>query len=295
MAKRTRQFALLRVLAAAAWADGRLDPEETNRIKELMLAYDLGDREVAEIDRLLEIPVSYDRCEELTRELLPLLTTDAERREVLEEVERLFHADGALDPAEREVIDNLRSIMESMSTVDTFIGRIVGVFRKALPPRSPGAGELTEYVKNVVLQRLDDFSGGAWRASVDAESLNRYTLVGAVLGKVAAAEGGVGAGELDRIRQILASTYALSGEPLDWTVRAVEEVASGDLDRQALLSEFNRIADMDERKQLLNAAFAVAASDGVIAAEELEELRLISNFLWIDPRDYNAVRRRWKN
>ena len=48
-----------------------------------------------------------------------------------------------------------------------------------------------------------------------------------------------------------------------------------------------------KRHDLLDAAFSVAASDGTVASEELSELRLISNFLWIDAREFNVIRKRW--
>ena len=64
--KQQRSLALIKVLVAAAWADGRLDNEEINHIKELMLVYDLGPEEMRQIDLLLEAPVSYTRCEALT-------------------------------------------------------------------------------------------------------------------------------------------------------------------------------------------------------------------------------------
>ena len=73
--KNEQRVALLKVLAAAAWADGRLDPEEVNRIKELMLRYGLEDDRIREIDEILQAPVSYTRCEEFTRELMGMLTT----------------------------------------------------------------------------------------------------------------------------------------------------------------------------------------------------------------------------
>jgi len=287
-----RRAALLRVLAAAAWADGRLDNEEINRIKDLARAFDAGPEVMREVESLLQAPVSAARCEELTRDLLDRLPGDRERHEVLDEIEKLFQADGVVDPAEREVLDNLRGILASQSTVEGFMSRIKGVFR-GLVPRSDAAGELSEYVKNPVLRRLDDISGGGWQESMTAADLNRHTLFGAVLGKVAATEDGIAPEELERIRSILGTRAALAPPMLDWVTRAVAETASGDLDRQGLLSEYNRVATMDQRRELLDAAFAVAAADGTIGPDELEELRLISNFLWIDPRDFNGVRRRY--
>ncbi len=291
--RKQRQIALLKVLAAAAWADGRLDNEEINRIKDLILAYDLEPAETREVQELLEAPVSYARCEELTRELMNLLGTQGERREALEEVETVFRADGEMSEDEREVLEGLKGIMEAMDSVDRFMGRITGVFRRMFAARdaSRSPGQLTEFLKNSVLQRLDDLSGGAWREDVDAATLNRYTLFGAVLGRVADAEGGISDEESARIRDLLAGRFELRPPLLDWVVQSVREASTAGMDRQALLSEYNRIADMDQRKRLLRAAFAVAAADGTVSREELEELQLISNFLWIDRRELADIRR----
>ncbi len=293
--RRTRQVALLKVLAAASWADGRLDNEEMNRIKELILAYGLEQADIREVHALLEAPVSYSRCEELTRELLAMLTTRAEREEVLREIEALFHADAGMAEGEREMLAGLRGIMDAMDSVDHFVSRIGGVFKRMFTARNPAAdpGQLARYLKNTVLQRMHDVSGGAWRAEADAATLNRYTLFGAVLGRVADVEKGISEAELDSIRGLLEERFSLHPPLLDWVVQSVKEAASARMDRQGLLSEFNRIADMEARMELLDAAFAVASADGAVSGAELDELRLLANFLWIDPRDYNRVRQRW--
>ena len=295
--RRQRQLGLLKVLAAAAWADGKLEPEEVNRIKELMLTSDLEPAEVNEIYDLLNAPVSYERCEALTRDLMGMLGSRREREEALRELETLLRADGTLDEDEREVLEGLKGIMDAMNSVDGFMARITSVFRRVLPPRdlSRDPGELTQYLKNAVLRRTDDLSQGRWRETLDAASLNRYTLFGAILGRVADVEDGISQEELDRIRALLAERFSLKPPILDWVVQAVREASSAKMDRQGLLSEFNRIADMDQRLELLDAAFAVAAADGVIGPEELTELRLLSNFLWVDRRDFAKVHARWKS
>jgi len=293
--KRQRSLALLKVLAAAAWADGRLDHDEINHMKELMLVYDLGPEEMREIDMLLEAPVSYVRCEDLTRDLLGMLRSQSEREEALAEVKALLQADGQFTEEERDVMAGLQGIMNAMTSVDRFMAKITGVFRRTFAARDGGAspGELSLYLKNTVLQRLHDLSEGSWRDKIAAQTLNRYTLFGAVLGRVADVEDGISPQELDKVREILSHRFGLEPPLLDWVTQAVNEAASARMNRQSLLSEFNRISDSGERKELLDAAFAVAAADGTVSNEELEELRLISNFLWIDPRDFNEIRARW--
>jgi uncharacterized tellurite resistance protein B-like protein len=118
-------------------------------------------------------------------------------------------------------------------------------------------------------------------------------LFGAVLGRVAAAEAGISEDELQRIRSIMEERLGWTPPLLDWAVQAVRESSTGQLDRQGLLSEFNRVSDAEERKELLDAAFAVAAADGVVSGTEMEELRLISNYLWLSPREFNQIRQRW--
>jgi uncharacterized tellurite resistance protein B-like protein len=292
---RERNVALVKVLAAAAWADGKLDTEEVNRLKELMLAYEMNPGEMGEVQTLLDAPVSYSRCEELTRDLLGMLASPGERDAVLREVESILRADGEFTEDEQEVLAGLRGIMDAMTSVDGFMNRITGVFRRAFTRREGGGspGELTEYLKNTVLHRLDDLSEGSWRGQFDAATLNRFTLFGAVLGRVARAEGGISPEELDRTREILSTRFRIQPPLLDLVVQAVEESAAAHIDRQGLLSEYNRVSDSEARKELLDAAFAVAAADGTVSKGELEELRLISNFLWIDPREYNAVRLKW--
>jgi uncharacterized tellurite resistance protein B-like protein len=214
---------------------------------------------------------------------------------VLAEVEALLRADGEFTEDEQEVLAGLRGVMDAMTSVDGFMNRITGVFRRAFTRRDGASspGELTEYLKNTVLHRLDDLSGGAWREHVDAATLNRFTLFGAVLGRVAKAEDGISPEEQARIQDILRTRFKIEPPLLDLVVQAIRESASAHVDRQGLLSEYNRVSDSESRKELLDAAFAVAAADGTVSPAELEELRLISNFLWIDPREYNAVRLRW--
>src|SRR5262245_6709099 len=188
-----RQVALLKVLAAAAWADGRLDVEEVNRIKDRMLAFSPNPEELREVEALLAAPVSYARCEELTRDLLAMLHSKGDRLSVLQEIESLLAADGVVSTEEREVLESLRGVMEAMSQVDQVLLRMSGVFRRVFGGRKPGAppGDLAMYLKNAALQRLDDISGGEWRGADDGETLRHPMLVGGGLGGVVAAGGGV--------------------------------------------------------------------------------------------------------
>jgi len=58
------------------------------------------------------------------------------------------------------------------------------------------------------------------------------------------------------------------------------------LDRAILISEYVANATFDERVELLDLLFAVAAADRVLTFTELEELRSISAALGLSHRQY---------
>ena len=294
MSREERQVALLKVLAAAAWADGRVEADEVDHIKEIARRYDLEPVALREVEELLETPIPIDRCEQLTRSLLDQLDSDAERREVIGEIERLFHSDAVLDPREKALLDDIRGALASQSAVEGFLGRITDVFRSTFSSAGGrGAGSLGVHLTNAVLTRLDTLSDGKWREAMAEEDLNRVCLFAAALGKVADTEDGKSTEEMDLIAGIVSRRFGVEPPLLDWLLDAVRLAASADMDRQKLLSEYNRITDMKGRLALLDAAFSVAAADGTVGDAELSELRLMSNYLWLDPRDFHGVRARW--
>ena len=293
MASKSKHTALLKVLAAAAWADGRIDVEEANWIKERALRAGLSIHDLTEVEAILETPTPYDRCETLTRELLERLTTPGDRKEVLDEVEALFRADGSFDESEARLLESLRGAMDAATTLDGFLGRVTSVFSGVFgAKKSPAQDESGP--GGVLKARLDAVSDGGWRHEISDAEVHQHLMYAAVLGKVADVEDGKAPEELEAVKKALEQRRGLDAPLVDWIVRTVAETAHAGMDRQYLLSEFNRVADMERRRDLLDAAFSIAAADGSISDDEMEELRLVSNFLWIDPRDYNAIRRRWK-
>lgn len=293
MGRKETRVALLKVLASAAWADGHVDSEEVNHIKELALKAGLDNADLGEIDGILAQPIPNTQCESLTRDLLQELRTDQDRQDALDALDELFRADGEVDENEERLLHELRGVMASANALDGFLSRVTGVFRGVFGNQSSGPGALAKTLSNAVIARLDHLSQGKWANYIDEKDLNQHALYAAVLGKVADIHEGKSGEEMDEINSALHRRRGLGPPVLDWLVEAVRDAVTGEMDRQRLLSEFNRNAEMEERHDLLDAAFSVAAADGTVAPQELEELRLISNFLWIDARDFNAIRKRW--
>ncbi len=59
--------------------------------------------------------------------------------------------------------------------------------------------------------------------------------------------------------------------------------------------EFNQIATRDQKLDLLDCLFAVAAADGVISVEEDEAIRQVASELMLEHPDFIAVRMRYRD
>jgi hypothetical protein len=110
---RSTRVAFLKVLAAAAWADGVLEEAELNRIKVLLNRFDLDGAERREVESLLERPVSFARAVEFAKEFAGGLATPGTRRELVDEVEALLGDASNRSPEESELLEHVRSVISS--------------------------------------------------------------------------------------------------------------------------------------------------------------------------------------
>jgi uncharacterized tellurite resistance protein B-like protein len=75
-------------------------------------------------------------------------------------------------------------------------------------------------------------------------------------------------------------------EQLDVLMSIIAEESARGLDRSRLVSEYAANATFDQRVELLDLLFAVAAANGSLTHAELEELRGISAALNLSHRQY---------
>lgn len=259
-----REIALLRTLTALAWADGIVTPEESAMLDRAAVALGLPAHEREALVRLRDEPIPLDRFEELARELRALASGEKEQRQVLAQARALVAADQKVAPEESRWLDLLERILRSGETPSLF-ARVRAVL----------AGVRAE---------------GGETPAAPREDLERRILGGLLARRVlrvggvedpAAFEAGVG--------RFLAAT-GLTPRERDEVLATVQRNETHDDDRQRLCASVNRITDHEGRLGLMAALFAAGrqVNAGVSAAET--ELRLIANYLWIEPQEYVRLR-----
>lgn len=278
-----KEHVLAKTLAGAAWADGEVTPAEVERIRAAARELDLTPDEWAEVESILARPMGIAETESLACEFLSRVSP-AERADLLSRLEDLFLADGKLDAAETGILSSLKAWEDGTTGANTLIDRM-----RNLITRSRGASPSPSTSFERIVSRV---RGPREHSALSAQDQERATLFGAILYRTAFADGRVDPLEVSQLRGLLTTEFRMGEEEAAQVVSVVGARAAEELDRQRLCASFNRVASMDERFRLLGCLFAVAKADGRIGEDELREIRLAANYLWIDARSFNDIRMR---
>ena len=160
MANKEFVLNLGKLMVAAAWADGKLENNEINALKELLfLLPEISGEEWMKLELYMESSVSEEERQELLTRVLNGVTTKEDKALVVSTLEKLVHVDGVKKEAEAAVVETLRQDIESKST--GFLAHLGNPLRRAISSRtshygSDGAREsrLDDYIKNTVYYQL---------------------------------------------------------------------------------------------------------------------------------------------
>jgi uncharacterized tellurite resistance protein B-like protein len=276
---RSDSLALMKVLIAAAWADSRVTQSEVNYLKSLAQRFRLNDDDWLELEPYLEDRPSAGDVDALFKDLLTRIATPIGRNEVVRHLEQILKTDDKITAEEHDFLEEYVFTLKQASTVQLLVGRLKGMFQKA---QRPSVTDLEDFVKNKIFYKLSRRIG---MEQVTPE-IYRVCLLGGLMGIVAQADGEIAPQEMVEIRRRLQDVGSFELETLDALMAIIQEESVRGLDRSRLVSEYTSSLGFDERVQLLDLLFAVAAADGGLTHAELEELRGISAAMHLSHAQY---------
>lgn len=289
MANNDMIMTLGKVLIAAAWADGTITEEEVNSLKDLLWRLPaVNAREWAALDIYLDSPVEAAEREQLVARLREL-TTSAETRDMaLQALDAMIEADGDVSAREQAVVEDIK---RSLATADvglwgSFSRMLVG--RRAAAAGSTPSREvyLNDFVRNRVYYKMRQrlaTEDVTWE--LPDEELRRLGLAGGLLALVGRVANDVSAEERTAMASALQSAWALSPESAAFVIEVA--LANGEtLDLYRLTREFSAVTTYEERRDFLDALFAVAGADDKASYEEIEQIRLIALGLKLSHQEF---------
>ena len=284
---RTDALALLKVLVAAAWADSRLSQSEINYLKALAKRFSLSDDDWLELEPILEDPPSQKEVDGFFQDLLTRIATPLGRNQVVHHLEEILKVDANISAAEHDFLEQYTLVLKQASTVELLVGRMKGLFQKR---PSAYVTDLDEFIRNKIFFKLRR------RLGTDQLTPEMYQLclLGGLMGVVAQADGEMDSRELEEIRSQLKTRGTFEQDALDTLIAIIEEESVRNLDRSRLISEYTAKLGFQDRIDLLDLLFAIAAADGGLTYAELEELRGISAAMNLSHRQYIDAKLRAK-
>lgn len=281
MKRDRKELVIAKVLAGAAWADGEVCEEERAWVDRVAADLGLTAEEIADLRKTLDQPLGISETESLACDFLVAASVE-ERSELLRRLETLFLADGGMNEAEQGILTSLRVWEHETPEVPSFLSKM----RSLVATARPGALRASP-----TFHRISARLGASHAPrAMDPKRNEQATLFGAILYRVAFADGRVESLELAQLRSLLASGFDMAPDEVDQIISVIASRAAEEMDRQRLCASFNRVATMEARLRLLGCLFAVAKADGSIGEDEMREIRLIANYMWIDARTFHDLR-----
>lgn len=289
-----------KVLVALAWADGTVSAEEASAIRRWTARLELTPEEREEVEHLLDEPVPLDHFEASCAELRRLVASREERAAVVEKAARLVEVDGSIDREEARHLAALRAIMlaEDDAAAPSERGSegggspLVSRARAALGGFGRRLRADGESLASSLRTLAGDLPGSskAEGARTTPEERERVTLFGLLALRVVRAGGATFPADEARVRPALAEAAGVDEAGAGAILESMRHASARAGDRQYLCAAFNRVAPEEERRRLLRSLFAVARADGALSREEETEIRLIANYLWIEPQEFHRIR-----
>jgi uncharacterized tellurite resistance protein B-like protein len=293
MADRKFIMDLAKLLIAAAWADGELQNEEINSLKDLFfnLKGVTGD-EWAHLEVYMDSPVDAQEREKLLSRVLSNIRSEEDKVLVVTTLERLFEADGKVTAEEEIALEEIRSAVSGVAT--GFFSKLSKLVKGAAAKRDENykaraarEGRVDDYVENTIYYQLkSDMQKKGTDIGIPEQKLRKLCLAAGLLARISAVDDEISEEEKQTIRQVLSTEWNLSEREADLVARISCDRTLKGLDYFRLSRGFFDCADIHERRRFLKCLFKIANASGKTSYDETEEIRKIANSLKLAHKDF---------
>jgi len=286
-----------KLLIAAAWADGELQNEEINSLKDLIFTLEgINAEQWARLEIYMDSPVTSEEREILLNKVVEGIKTQEDKALVIETLERMLQADGVVGENEAEVLEELKNSIASAQTgVFTFFSKLI---KGTLNKRNTAYGRaihreenVDDYIKNTVYYQLvSDAKEKGIEMQLPEEKVRKVCLAAGLMAKVAAVDLEISDEEKEAIKRHLSKLWGLSEDQADLVTEiSCCRVLQG-LDYFRLTRSFFECTSNNERKLFLAFLFQIANACKKTSHDETEEIRRISHSLKLSHQDFIAAK-----
>ncbi len=282
---------LARLVVAIAWADGRIEHEEVNALKDLLFNLpEVTGGQWQELEIYLDSPVDEAEREGLLARVLEGARGPEDRALALEVLERVAACDGRVSAEEEAALREVRRAFEDRGA--GLAGRLGRWLRPLIKRRRERARQglgrerrMEDWIRNTVYYQLvSELEAG--KIDLPEERVRMLCLAAGLMARVAWVDEEIAPEEKETIQRALREDWNLSGaEARLVTEIAVSRAVKG-LDLARLTRSFYECTGYEERKSFAGTLFRVANAAGRTSPEEVQEIRKIAGALKLSHKDW---------
>jgi uncharacterized tellurite resistance protein B-like protein len=286
-------MSLAKVMIAAAWTDGSVAHEEMNSLKDLLFHLPgMTARDWAELEIYLETPVEPVERARLIADLQAGLSSRKDQELAISALKDVIQADGSISDQEKAVFQEVQEALED-ANVSLFgqLGRLISgpVHRRSEAVASAPSRELylDDFIQNKIYYLLQQrLKKDNLKLDLPEGDLWKLGLAGGLMARVAYVDRTVSDAEFEHMIAALQNHLGMDREPAGLVAEIAVSTISKDLDYYRLTREFFEHTTEDERVHFLDVLFEVAAADGIVSHQEMEEIQTISKVLKLTHKQF---------
>lgn len=283
--------ALGKVMIAAAWADGKIQPEEVDCLKDLLyMLPDLDPKDLKTLDQLLETPVQETERLVLLDNLASMLKSREDRAFALYALDRVVTADGLATEEELKVIEELKASLRCADK--SFFQKIQGLIHKPLITRLKTIKHnltLGDSVEYIMTKKAEDLRDGPLHLNLPNEELYRLCLASVLVARIIWADYRIKESEVESSILFLQEKWGLSLNEARFVIRFALDPNLQKLDIIRVCREFYKHTTEVERVTFLDILFNVAVADGILSNKEVDEILNITANIKLEQNDFQQA------
>ena len=275
------EFKLAKLLVAAAWADGDLQVDEINILKDLIFNLPgITGEDWQLLELYMDSPIKEQETNQLLKDVMSTINTSADKLMVQNTLKALIEADGEPKPEELKFIDMVQETLngkrtDPISILGSFFKKSLSFKSKDIPKREK---LFHDYVRNTVYYQVhhDDKYD---HFSIDDVTLRKLCLKAGLLAKVCHQDGEPTQKEISEAANCLQEVGKLSEKEALILVEAAFNRTARGLDFSHLCRSYFEATEYEERCDFLLLLFRAAASSDRTCHDEIETIREISTHI----------------
>ncbi|MGF1483467.1 MAG: TerB family tellurite resistance protein [Opitutales bacterium] len=265
--------ALAKVIVAAAWADGTIQPEERECFEDLLFQLpDLPTERWQELKALLDTPVHAKARAAYVNELKDAMQVEGATDFIGYALDRIVSADGVVTESEKELVRTVEAALASGNGEKVNFSTLIDgpLERRAETHRltqSEGC-ELEDYLRD----KYDAYVEANTTPPFTQNDQHKFVLGGILMARVVKADDRIDEEEKTVVSHFLRERWRLTEKDADRAtdIALDDEVAKFDIIRVCRL--FYELTTEAERVQFLDILFKVALVDGRLTDTEVDEV-----------------------